>query len=477
MKAPDWSLRRWLQGSSLLAVLAGYVVLLLVNNALSRQARYDRHLEAFQRLEELLTPSWADGSLTAAQKSLDQIVSPGRVVWLEVSPGVAYRIPRANPAFPLSVPFQNLITSAQGAPSIGVFPFTSQGIRSFRVAGRDYLTSRSPVRVGDQRLQLRMLEDVTEDVSRRRTVQFLLVAAAGMSSLLTSFLLRLVFSRGLQPLDRLSTELDGFAVDQLDQERLSLHDQPLELGPIVRAFNKLLDRLSAGRQRQQDFVDGVAHELRTPITLISGYAQSLQGQGHALAGGPELELIAREAGRMGRMVSELLDIAREEDGRLQLGRDPIDLDEALLQAFERLEPLASNRLSLRFPQEGASPLGLGDGERLQQCLTNLVENALKYTPEGTPIELFSSTSASEAVLHVRDHGQGVPLAEEERIFERFVRGSSEASASGSGIGLAMVRLLMQRMGGEVRVESPPGGGADFQLVLERVQLSPSAPPA
>jgi signal transduction histidine kinase len=451
------------------------VLLLLVNNVLSRQARYDRHLEAFERLQGLLTPSWADGSLTAAQKSLDQIVSPGRVVWLEVSPGVAYRIPRANPTFPLPVPFQTLITSAQAAPSLAVFPNISQGIQSFRAAGRDYLTSASPFQIGDQRLHLRMLEDVTEDVSRQHTVQFLLIAAAGISSLLTSVLLRLVFSRGLQPLDRLSAELDSFDVDQIDQERLSSHDQPLELGPIVRAFNKLLNRLAAGRQRQQAFVDGVAHELRTPITLISGYAQSLLRQSHAQASGPELELIAREASRMGRLVSELLDIAREDAGRLQLGRDPIDLDDVLLLAFERLEPLASARLRLHSPQEGAPPLGLGDAERLQQCLTNLVENALKYTPEGTPIDLFSTCSANEAVLHVRDYGKGVPQVDQERIFERFVRGSSEASASGSGIGLAMVRLLMRRMGGEVRMEEAPGGGADFQLVLERVQLSPSRP--
>jgi signal transduction histidine kinase len=236
----------------------------------------------------------------------------------------------------------------------------------------------------------------------------------------------------------------------------------VELLPIVRAFNNLLDRLSAERQRQQAFVDGVAHELRTPITLIGGYAQRLHRQTPAPLPEPVLRIEA-EAARMGRLVADLLDIAREDAGRLELRHEPLDLDDALLEAYERLEPLAAGRLLLHSPLDGQEPLGRGDRERLQQCLTNLVENALKYTPAATPIELFSSREGDRLIAHVRDHGPGIPLAERERIFERFARASSQSS--GSGLGLAMVRLLMERMGGGVRVREAPGGGADFQLLL------------
>jgi signal transduction histidine kinase len=94
-----------------------------------------------------------------------------------------------------------------------------------------------------------------------------------------------------------------------------------------------------------------------------------------------------------------------------------------------------------------------------------VENALNYAPASGPIELFVSTEAGHHLLHVRDHGPGVPAGEREAIFERFVRGVSSSQHSGSGIGLAVVRLLLERMGGSARVVAAPGGGADFQLIL------------
>jgi signal transduction histidine kinase len=113
-----------------------------------------------------------------------------------------------------------------------------------------------------------------------------------------------------------------------------------------------------------------------------------------------------------------------------------------------------------------------DAERLSQCLANLVENALKYSPEPQPIELALSRDGDQVVLHVRDHGTGVPEAERERIFGRFVRGSGSAETSGHGIGLAVVKTLMERMGGSVAVADVPGGGADFQLRLPAVAEPP-----
>jgi signal transduction histidine kinase len=110
-----------------------------------------------------------------------------------------------------------------------------------------------------------------------------------------------------------------------------------------------------------------------------------------------------------------------------------------------------------------------DAERLQQCFGNLVENALKYAPAAGPIELFLSSQADHHLLHVRDHGPGVPPSEREAIFERFVRGATASDQSGSGIGLAVVRLLLERMGGTARVSATPGGGADFQLILPALE--------
>ncbi len=471
-RPPRPSLRRQLQQSSLVAVLVGYGVLLVVVGVVLQQARMDRHRRGVELVREALVNLPESSSLATFQDKLERIVAPGRLLWLELESGRPYRKPLPDSYAPVSGSLAELLAVAQAMEHR-----SGEAVRSFEYRGRHYLCSSLQLAFASGPARLRVLEDVSEDQIRLQTVLLLLTASAGLSTLITSGLMRLALARGLGPLERLSEQLASFPVDRLAEQRLSPSGQPRELLPIVEAFNGLLDRLSAERQRQQAFVDGVAHELRTPITLISGYAQSLRRQfsqaGALPAPLPEPVLrIESEAARMGRLVGALLDIAREDAGQLELKQEPLDLDEALLEAYERLEPLAAGRLVLHSPLEGVEPVGRGDRERLQQCLTNLVENALKYTPVATPIDLFSSTTPSEVIAHVCDRGPGVPPDDRQRIFERFVRASSEAS--GSGIGLSVVKLLMERMGGSVRVGDGPEGGADFQLVLPRFR-PPSRP--
>ncbi len=139
-------------------------------------------------------------------------------------------------------------------------------------------------------------------------------------------------------------------------------------------------RLAVSWERQRTFVDGVAHELRTPITLISGHTQRLLRQQQASPLAPSLLLIRQEADRMGSLVSDLLDLARRDSGRLVLRRRPIVGDDALLELYERMAPKAAGRLQLDpgSPSAPEPPIGMGDPDRLQQCLTTLVDNALQY---------------------------------------------------------------------------------------------------
>ena len=149
---------------------------------------------------------------------------------------------------------------------------------------------------------------------------------------------------------------------------------------------------------------------------------------------------------MGTLVSDLLDLARKDSGRLHLRCRPLHADDVLLELHERLAVQAAGRL--------------------QQCLTALVVNALLYS-DGPVILTASSGPAGELVLHVIDRGPGVLPAEREAIFRRFVRGSAGLASPhrGSGIGLSVVRLLIEAMGGRVQVADAPGGGADFQVLL------------
>jgi signal transduction histidine kinase len=410
-------------------------VLLLANHLLSRQARLQAHGQAVEGVMQSLTAAESRLDAAGLRALLSRLITPGLEVRLEPSP------------------------VAPGAPPV----------LSRRDDGAT-LTSTLAIQLQGRDAVVRIAQDVSSEVERERVTQMLLIVAAGVSTLLTGALLRPVLRRGLSPLDELSRRLAAITSESLETERLDPAEHPQELRPIVSAFNALLGRLAASWERQRIFVDGVAHELRTPITLIRGYSESLQRQA---AGGVAAGRIAAEARRMGRLVSDLLDIARDDAGRLELSGDRLDLDDALLEAFERLQPLAAGRLKLQAPPETESVFASGDPDRVQQCLTNLVENALKYTPAGTLIELFSSREGDHLIAHVRDHGPGIPPAERERIFERFARGSSQSS--GSGLGLAMVRLLMERMGGGVRVREAPGGGADFQLLLPLADQPAAAP--
>ena len=185
------------------------------------------------------------------------------------------------------------------------------------------------------------------------------------------------------------------------------------------------------------------HELRTPITLIAGHAEGL------LRRGPQpsaLQLIQQEAQRMGTLVADLLDLARNDAGRLHLRIQPLQADDVLLELHERMAPQAAGRL--RLDACAAAPRATADPHRLQQCLTALVDNALLCSDD--PVTPAASTGpAGELVLHVIDCGSA-GLASPRR---------------GSGIGLSVVRLLIEAMGGRVQVAAQPGGGADFQLLL------------
>jgi len=470
---PATSIRRHLQATSLMAVLAGYVVLLLVNRQLSSRLRYDRHVaqvEATRAVLERLGPTEVD-SPAELQELLTELATPSLMVWMVwLEPKQAKGPPVLLPVGPLFEDYSAthpLIKAAASELKSSTEP------HSFQFQGHSYFTSAIPIRLAGQSYQLRFIQDFSLQLAQEQQLQLLLVAVAGASALFTSALLRLVIHRGLMPLESFSSTLSRISSRSLGTDRLSLQGQPQELHPIGEAFNGLLDRLSEAWEHQRTFVNGVSHELRTPITLISGYSRRLLRHGEQLdpQQQDQLQLVAQEAESMGRLVNDLLEIARDDAGRLQLDCRQLNPCALLTDLKTRLEPASSGRLLLQS-LPAACPEVSADPERLSQCLSNLVENALKYSPEAASIVLALSSEAKEVVFHVIDHGPGVPEDEREQIFERFRRGSGSAEVSGHGIGLAVVKTLMERMGGRVLVADAPGGGADFQLRLPAV-LSPA----
>jgi signal transduction histidine kinase len=423
------SLRLWLQSSTLIAVLAGYGLLLAVGAGLLELERRQAHLQ----LVTTLASSLGEGTPAEADAALARYRPLGIAAWLE-------------PPQPASA-LQRLGSGEQR-----------------------WLQSSTPLKLASgQPFNLVVRQNVSQSLERERRLLLFLLAAAGLASLFTSALLRPVLRRGLvAPIEALCQRLQAItAPPRGDAPLLPPAEQPSELQPIAAAFGALQRRLAAAWERERSFSDGAAHELRTPITLISGQAQSLLREPLPDPQRQAVQAIAREAEHMGRLVRDLLDLSRQDAGRLQLLREPLDPEALVLEAFDRLRPLAPTRLLLA-PASGAEPPPplAADRERLLQCLSALVDNALAYTTG--PVELAVSHSPAAVVWHVRDRGPGVPAEERALIFERFVRGSAAALAPehrGSGLGLALVRLLMQAMGGDGAVAEREGGGADFQLRL------------
>jgi signal transduction histidine kinase len=411
-----------------LAVVAGYSLLFAVSRGFVESERLDRHQQ--------LVISLADG------------LGDGRVT-LPLPPGLGVEARWSNSA---------LLDPAQT-------------IRA--VDGRVWLISRTPLDAPSQQASvLEVRQDITASVARSQRDLLLLIAVAGGSVLFTSALLRLVIWRGLiQSLRGFTHELEQLEADSLGSHVLSTAEHPSEFRSIVEAFNQLQARLASAWQRERRFVDGVAHELRTPITVISSHAQRLQAE-PSQNSPAAVALIAAEAKRLGQLISVMLDFARVDAGRLALAVMDHDPEALLLEAFERLQGLALERLQLAPSFEGDLPRIRADADRVHQCLAVLVDNALRYS-EGF-VQLGLSASHNGVTLHVRDQGPGISVAERDQVLERFVRGSTASGTQGSGLGLAIVHDLMRAMQGELLIRDVPGGGADLQLRF-RTSARPPAP--
>jgi signal transduction histidine kinase len=230
-----------------------------------------------------------------------------------------------------------------------------------------------------------------------------------------------------------------------------------EIAQLAETFNEMLDRLQEAFATQRRFLDDAGHELRTPLTIVSGHLELLEDD--PVARKRTLELVLDELERMGRMVSDLLLLARSDQPhflRLEL------VDVAALTDELGAKASALGSRDWRIDAVGRR-LIVADRQRLTQAVVQLARNAVQHTEEGAEIGIGSAASPVEARFWVRDTGQGVPAEDRERIFDRFERGAN-ASGEGAGLGLAIVSAIARAHGGRVEVESSEEG-ATFAIVV------------
>jgi two-component system sensor histidine kinase TctE len=252
--------------------------------------------------------------------------------------------------------------------------------------------------------------------------------------------------------------------------RLPLDTVPSELKPLIQAFNQALQRLDDGLVLQRRFTANAAHELRTPLAVLTAELEALEGNGN-------IARLREDAARMNRLVNQLLRAARLENIPLDVG-GRVELNSVAAAAVAQLAPVAiSEHKTLALSQAHVPVMISGNAEACADAVRNLIENAIGFTEPGTEVEVTVDVSGR---LTVSDRGPGVPGEYRERIFERFWRGNC-TPRPGAGLGLAIVREIMNAHHGHVLVGDNPGGGALFTLVFtskyQELSFFSSAPAA
>lgn len=308
------------------------------------------------------------------------------------------------------------------------------------------------------------LEAVDRELAEVRSV---LLAAGPVALLLAGGLAYWLARKALAPMEGLRRSTDAVTADRLDQ-RLPVPNPHDELGRLTRTINAMIARLERSFAEVRRFTADASHELRTPLTALRteievALSKPMSLEDHRVLLGNVLE----ELGRMSRLTDQLLTLSRRDAGVEQLAPVPVDLHSLVSGVVDALAPLADARgVRLRLDTEGPVPV-LGDEGRLRQVFINLLDNALKYTPEHGTVTVRVGRRGTDGTVIVADTGIGIPPEHLPHVFARFYRVDRARSRAegGTGLGLSIARSIVAAHGGSIDLESKPGTGTTCTVTL------------
>ena len=291
------------------------------------------------------------------------------------------------------------------------------------------------------------------------TMTFLIIVAAGVGW----FMARRAVS-GVEAVTRTAQKISGGTLE----ERVPVKARNDEIDQLALTFNQMLDRIQILLTEIREMSDNIAHDLRSPITRIRGIAEVTLTTGKALS---EYETMAastiEECDRLLDMINTMLMISKAESGVAQLSHEEIDLEGLVRKACEIFEPMAEDKgvsLSCHGPDRGRV---IGDRRLIQRMLSNLLDNAIKYTPSGGSVNVSLSEDDAQVVVSVKDTGCGISPDDLPRIFERFYRCDQSRSQAGIGLGLSLARAIARAHGGDITVTSTLHQGSTFTVTLPK----------
>jgi two-component system, OmpR family, sensor kinase len=353
------------------------------------------------------------------------------------------------------------------ARDVGVDLSTDQVVTfEFEPPGEDrtFLAVSHPVRLGGERGVTFSYLIVAKPKAELRETWVTLV-----SRLALAFLAGLVVVGGLylsrrltEPVLALSRAMDEVAQGHYDVEVPQVPGKG-EIGHLTARFREMTARLAEAEQRERNFLMSVSHELRTPLTAIRGHVAALR---EGVVTDPELadaslEIVADEAERLGRLVGDVLDLAKLNAHRFTVLTEEVDMGRLLERAYATFADEARRR-EIEYTQEAdGAPVIVSDGDRVLQIISNLLSNAFRWTPDGGKIDLALQSANGTVTVDVVDTGPGIASEERERIFRPFW----SHDGHGTGLGLPIARELAVALGGRIELDTEMGRGSRFRLVL------------
>ena len=336
----------------------------------------------------------------------------------------------------------------------------------FRPPGQDrvYLAAAHPLNIGDQTFGALVAAKPRAELRERwlplvERLGLALLVGLAVAAGLAWYLSRRVTA----PVVALTRATDEVARGRYDVELPRTRKRD-EVGRLTERFREMTHRLAEAEERERNFLMSVSHELRTPLTAIRGHVDALS-EGlveDAESRDASLDVIRTESERLTRLVGDLLDLARLDAHRFRLAEDEVELCRVVESAFQARSEEARRRRIAYEQDFAADPVLHTDGDRVLQIVTNLIDNAFRWTPDGGRISVELAAANGTISVAVADNGPGVRPEDRERIFRPFFTGRG---SQGTGLGLAIARELAHALGGDLRLHPSNGRGSRFELTL------------
>ena len=339
-----------------------------------------------------------------------------------------------------------------------------------RAVNPDSIFSITATRSPNGNLRLFSAEDITlhagVDSSLLITLLSLWTGTLAVSVVVVGSVVRKI----VPPLNDLVLQADKFNAEDLSSTPTFSTKQtlPYEIQKLLNSYTNLIRRLSFSWQQQQQFVSAVSHELRTPLSICSGYTNRLLRKRDQLSSSQikSIEVIDEEVKRIIQLVADLLELSRADFGTLKINRSITGAADFINSCTENIASRISNPIITDIHPEAQNAVIYVDQDKLKQVLTNLTENASKYSSNDATIKVeIGLASSNYCAINVIDSGIGIPAGDLPFIFDRFYRASNTGSIIGSGMGLSVVKMMIESMGGQIRVESTLSVGTKISLLV------------